>query len=214
MTLIVPVVASTAMSMKSILPVDGAPVSLGGLASTRSVPAAMYASARGSIASGTANDDVDRRDPVDADDRRRVVGAHQVAGVRSRPVRPADRRLIVAYSQLDLRVLDVGAIGGDRRLERRRVGDDLIDLLLRRDAALEQILVARRLRLALAACATSRSSGAWACCSAASSGRLSIANSTWPSLTSSPSMKCTAVSSPVTWARTVTVDAAITVPMP
>src|SRR5262249_7342426 len=52
-----------------------------------------------------------------------------------------------------------------------------------------------------------------ACCSAASKGRLSSVNRTWPCWTSSPSLKLTSVSSPVICARTATVDAAMTVPI-
>src|SRR5207247_1210222 len=67
---------------------------------------------------------------------------------------------------------------------------------------------------AFAACAVSFSSVACACCSAASNGRLSSVTRTWPFSTSSPSLKFTDVISPVIWAWTETVDAAITVPIP
>ena len=58
-----------------------------------------------------------------------------------------ERRRDRGVVQLDLRVFDRGAIRADRRLERRGVGHDLVDLLARRDAALGQVLVSRGLGL-------------------------------------------------------------------
>ncbi len=66
---------------------------------------------------------------------------------------------------------------------------------------------------AFLACASSRASVACACWSAASSGRRSRLTSSCPCFTSSPSLKWTAVISPVICERTCTVVAAITVPM-
>ena len=59
---------------------------------------------------------------------------------------PLSGARMVVVLQLHLGVVDIGLIERDRGIERRGVGDDLIDLFLGRDAALEQILIAHRLR--------------------------------------------------------------------
>ena len=89
---------------------------------------------------------VDRRHLVDDDERKRVVGADQIARVyHQRPGAARHRRRDRRVLQLDLRVLDSGAVGADRRVERRGVGRHLIDLLARRDAAGGEVLIASRL---------------------------------------------------------------------
>ena len=56
LTLIVPVVGSTALSMKLMRPLDGGRSSLGATASTLSVPCPMYRLKSVSSDSGTANE--------------------------------------------------------------------------------------------------------------------------------------------------------------
>ena len=125
----------------------------------------------------------------------------------SAPVRPDSWRPDGGVLQLDLGVLDRGAVGGDRRVERGGGGERLIELVARGDPALGEVLVAlglgagvgRLRRIAVEV-------GLRPTCSAASSGRRSSVNSTCPSFTSSPSLKFTDVSSPVICACTDTVE--------
>ena len=74
-----------------------------------------------------------------------VVGADKVALVHDQRAGAAgDRRGDGRVLQLDLRVFDGGAIGLERRFERRGAGPGLIGLLLGRDTARLQILESRR----------------------------------------------------------------------
>ena len=93
-----------------------------------------------------AERNVDGRDLVDDDERRGVVGADQVAVVDDeRAGSSGDGRRDRRVFELHLGVLDGGAIGADRRVERggrRRAG---LDLLARDEAALSECLVSLRL---------------------------------------------------------------------
>ena len=125
----------------------------------------------------------------------------------SAPVRPAEGRGDGGVLELDLGVLHRGAIGLDRGVERRRAGPRRVDLFARGDAALGEIRKALGLRRRVRGLRDIALRG-WPApaCNAASSGRRSSAKSTWPCLTSSPSLKLTEVSWPVICACTATVE--------
>ena len=92
---------------------------------------------------GERKRDVDRRDLIDGDKRRLIVGAHQIAGVdHERAGAAGDRRANGGVLELHLRILDRGAVGGERALERGDSGLRGVALLARDDAALHQLLVA------------------------------------------------------------------------
>ncbi len=124
----------------------------------------------------------------------------------SAPVRPAIGAVIVAYCSCTFGVLDRGAVGVERRLERRRRRSRRVDLLLGGDAALGEILVALRLRFRVRRLRR-----------VALQVRLGLLERRFERpavereqhlalLTSSPSLKPTEVSSPVICARTATVE--------
>ncbi len=81
-----------------------------------------------------------------------TIGVVSVARTRlpgctcSSPVLPVSGARMVAYCSWTFAFSMLARSSADRRVERRGVGDDLIDLFLRRDAALEEVLVACRLR--------------------------------------------------------------------
>ena len=164
-------------------------------------------------ASGKRKRHVDRRDLVDDDERRLIVGADQIAGVdHQRAGSAGDRRADGRVLQLHFRVLDGGAIGGDVGFERRRGRARGVALLARDDAALDELLGALHDRLGVRGLRGVALEVRFGLCSAASSGRRSSVNSSCPAWTSSPCWKLTEVSSPVICARTATVEYASTVP--
>ena len=139
--LIVPVVWSTALSTKVMRPTDGCSRSSCAtrLDAQRALRQVLLEHRQ--LRFGNAERHVDRRDLVDDDQRRRVVGAHEIALVdHQRAGAAGDRRGDRRVLELDLGVLDGGAVGADRRLERRRGGARRIDLLARRDAARGELL--------------------------------------------------------------------------
>ena len=85
--------------------------------------------------------DRDRRDLIDHDERRLVVGANQVALVHhQRAGASGDRRGDGRVLQLHLRVLHRRFVGIHGRISAATVGLRRIHLLARRDAALRQLL--------------------------------------------------------------------------
>ena len=174
-------------------PTARGPSPLAGRASTRSDPARHVAPQVRQQRFGKGERDVDRRDLVDGDERRLIVGAHQVAGVdHQRAGAAGDRRADGGVLQLHLRVLDRGAIGGERGLERGDAGARGVALLARDDAALRRAARSAARSPWRSRPAPCRARGSpCACCSAASSGRRSSVNSSCPAWTSSPCWKLT-----------------------
>ena len=153
---------------------------------------------------------------VDDDERRRVVGAHEIARVHHQRAGAAgDRRRDRRVLQLDARVVDRGAIGGDRRrssasafalavstcsrVAMPRVGE--IDETLRLHVGVGRLRdVALQVRFGLRERGLERPP-------------VEREEHLRPRVTSSPSLKPTDVSWPVIWRVNGTVDEASTVPM-
>jgi hypothetical protein len=94
---------------------------------------------------GNGERDVDGRDLVDDHERRRVVGADEVALVDHQGAgAPRDRRRDGRVLHLHLRVVDGRAVGLDRGFEGGRARPARLELLGRRDAAAGEVGVALR----------------------------------------------------------------------
>ena len=134
---------------------------------------------------------VNRRHLVDHDERRGVVGAHEIAHVDAKRAGAArHRRGDPRVGEIQFRVLDCRAARRQCRLERFVARPLRLVLIARDQTALEEILVPRQLlfgvarRRACRARAPPRPVSA-----AASNGRASIVNSNCPLRTSCPSAK-------------------------
>jgi hypothetical protein len=94
-----------------------------------------------------AERDVDRRNPVDDDQRRRVVGPHEITLVHHERARASrDGRLDGRVLELYLRVFDGGAIRFHGRVQRRSGRSARLHFLARDQAARRERLVASSLR--------------------------------------------------------------------
>ena len=211
----VPVLGSTALSMKISRPLGRGLLRLGRHHLDRERPFRHVLAHLREVLLRHGEVHVDRPHLVDHQQRIDVVRPHHVACLEQHPADVAvERRADGAVLEIEARVLERGLARPGGRLGGGRVGADLRVGVLGDEVLLEQLLVALLLRARCGRAPRRRASAlasAWR--SAASYGRGSMRNSTSPFFTAAPSRMFTSVIWPSTRALTCTVENASTLPM-